>query len=987
MSYFSEHRLVHVLLTDINKIRQAGGAAPVSASQAGTDAYDTRNVDTRILPGDGGNVTGGFIPTFTGPISQGAQLAAANNGTGTGGTPASQFQITPDSNASTTIDTSGGGSTPPPSGSSSSTKAGPQTYQQFVSSLQGVGGVNDKTAQAAQTQAEQDAAAIANAKGYVKQVDKNGNESYVEDANATAAQQNEVRKQIAARQAADAAAQNAATQTLNGNKMAGGGDANTSNTTQDGQTSDPLAQSLSAPFDQYASAQGARLDQQKADSLSATQGISNLASKYFDNQSADNKNFADTQQAMLSNINAKQLDNAKLANQSQTNNENLAYQQAQMQYDREIRNQQLQNMIDRKQFTDGLGISGAWKSSRLSADVVNELQKGEFKLADIQSDEIFNTTSHASKLNDIVNTYTSNQNTAESNFSQGLLQLGQQVNAAAKDLNAQVFSTAKEQTAAVENINSTWVSGYNEIAKTRATEAAANTKWLIDNARNVRQEIRTQQDQLLSEYDRKVTAKGDNQGPDFRALEKRLADLGYDTTGMDTPFTTVSQYNAMRLQNLYDGLPAGGSPNGTADGSYNDDIVNVASRLSGGDKVKGFLTAARNLQSTGQKQALDDLINTNAIETLSPDARKTYDSKTAALSMLQRSLETLNSNVEFNKYKTYQQNVVTPYLASDKDQPWVQAIANLSNVRNDIAHGLYGSRLTETETKNLMDVLPDVENDTIGTIKTKLNTYENNLQSELQTTLQYARNGHGTLPSKAADEQAQPSGDDILNSYLKMKGLGQGSSSSSAASHPALSWVSSFVPTASAAEYPNYGPYANSKEPSLPSSLSLQLSPHSVDQWESNLNVVESQKFNSPIDYNIPGARANPVAGPKGEFHDGLDLSPVKGGRPDIPAFVGGKVYSIQTEKQSGGWGNTITIRDNAGNLHKYSHLESINPALFEDAAVDPGMIIGRMGNTGHTFSSHGGDGTHLDYRILGLDGKFKDPRAFEHNAIAYKNK
>lgn len=108
------------------------------------------------------------------------------------------------------------------------------------------------------------------------------------------------------------------------------------------------------------------------------------------------------------------------------------------------------------------------------------------------------------------------------------------------------------------------------------------------------------------------------------------------------------------------------------------------------------------------------------------------------------------------------------------------------------------------------------------------------------------------------------------------------------------------------------------------------------------------------------------------KFHPALDIANVKG--TPIPAFRDGVVTEVVTGKKQGdkGYGNYVIITDANGNKHRYSHLDVANVKV--GTKISKGQAIGTMGNTGSTYSTKGGDGTHLDYRIHGQDGKYVNP-------------
>lgn len=111
------------------------------------------------------------------------------------------------------------------------------------------------------------------------------------------------------------------------------------------------------------------------------------------------------------------------------------------------------------------------------------------------------------------------------------------------------------------------------------------------------------------------------------------------------------------------------------------------------------------------------------------------------------------------------------------------------------------------------------------------------------------------------------------------------------------------------------------------------------------------------------------------KFHPGLDIAN-KIGTP-IPSFVGGKVIDLKTGRAQGekNAGNYVLVEDAQGNKHRYSHLNNVWVKVGQ--TVNPGTLIGGMGNTGNTYSLHGGTGSHLDYRITNAYNKYINPFDF----------
>lgn len=111
------------------------------------------------------------------------------------------------------------------------------------------------------------------------------------------------------------------------------------------------------------------------------------------------------------------------------------------------------------------------------------------------------------------------------------------------------------------------------------------------------------------------------------------------------------------------------------------------------------------------------------------------------------------------------------------------------------------------------------------------------------------------------------------------------------------------------------------------------------------------------------------------DVHPGIDIANVIG--TQLPAFTSGVVTEVKTGQRQGSpaYGNYVIITDKDGNRHRYSHLN--NSLVKIGDQVEQGQIIGGMGNTGQTYSTSGGTGSHLDYRIQDAYRKYVDPMVF----------
>lgn len=95
-----------------------------------------------------------------------------------------------------------------------------------------------------------------------------------------------------------------------------------------------------------------------------------------------------------------------------------------------------------------------------------------------------------------------------------------------------------------------------------------------------------------------------------------------------------------------------------------------------------------------------------------------------------------------------------------------------------------------------------------------------------------------------------------------------------------------------------------------------------------------------------------------GRMHEGIDIA-VPAGTP-IRAAAAGSVVLLQSEVESGGYGN-FTCLDHGGGLQTcYAHQSSF--AVGSGQSVSQGEVIGYSGCTGHCFGDH----LHFEVRIGG---------------------
>ena len=100
--------------------------------------------------------------------------------------------------------------------------------------------------------------------------------------------------------------------------------------------------------------------------------------------------------------------------------------------------------------------------------------------------------------------------------------------------------------------------------------------------------------------------------------------------------------------------------------------------------------------------------------------------------------------------------------------------------------------------------------------------------------------------------------------------------------------------------------------------------------------------------------------------HDGLDF----------PAPVGSPIYSnkeltVLQSKTETGYGNIVMARDNAGNIYKFAHLDSVPENIKPGAKIQPGEQIAWTGISGvEKDGKQTSTGAHLHYEVIYKGGK-----------------
>lgn len=143
-----------------------------------------------------------------------------------------------------------------------------------------------------------------------------------------------------------------------------------------------------------------------------------------------------------------------------------------------------------------------------------------------------------------------------------------------------------------------------------------------------------------------------------------------------------------------------------------------------------------------------------------------------------------------------------------------------------------------------------------------------------------------------------------------------------------------------------------------------------VDEFESAAALIgddtmETEQLPVPTDINSwLSMTGNGQVVTGSPFHKGIDANAIdidgKIGDPITPVAAG--YVSGMTQDRKKGYGLSVIVTDDQGNEHLYAHMDSID--VKPGQRVEPGMLLGKMGNTGNVIAGPKGDGSHLHYRM-----------------------
>ncbi len=341
-------------------------------------------------------------------------------------------------------------------------------------------------ADAAKAKAAASAATVANTKGYVPftTTDANGNTTttYSEDPGATANAQNAAKTAEANNNLAGEMQANTYSDWLKANTPTPPSDTFYTNLPPD-QRAD--AQQTYGPMFDYIDKSMAMLRGNQQSGEDAIGQVGGAMQTYVDSQRARDSAMLDRFDNFYKEQLNNQLSAADSTRDAQTRDQNLARDRAASEFDRAIRDQMIQNEKNRKDQLLGLGVSGGWRSSRHSADVIDALSTGDRILSDLSTQKAFMERDFGNKFSDIESDWHGNVVSANDKYKAASLTLLDKAMTKAGDLDKIVYQNNADKINAIQKLKEDFVHGYGLLAKDFASTVVDYNKDVIKKAADV----------------------------------------------------------------------------------------------------------------------------------------------------------------------------------------------------------------------------------------------------------------------------------------------------------------------------------------------------------------------------------------------------------------------------------------------------------------------------------------------------------------------
>lgn len=208
--------------------------------------------------------------------------------------------------------------------------------------------------------------------------------------------------------------------------------------------------------------------------------IDQFTSDYLKKQQNTNNQMFDYFSRMNQNSLNRKLDSAEATYQADQAVEEMARDRAQSLYERAIRDQMIKNEEAKKSQLLGLGVSGGWRASRQTADVISALSKGDNILSDLYVDAAFSEYQGAANMRKVAATYHSNVAKAYDDYDGANATLFTTMMNRAGEIDKTIYNSSVDKTNAVKGIVDSYLDAYGSIAGDLAKTVSDQNKYAID---------------------------------------------------------------------------------------------------------------------------------------------------------------------------------------------------------------------------------------------------------------------------------------------------------------------------------------------------------------------------------------------------------------------------------------------------------------------------------------------------------------------------
>lgn len=669
--------------------------------------------------------------------------------------------------------------------------------------------------------------------------------------------------------------------------------------------------------------------------------------KYVAQQQADMGAMSKAWGAMYDKIQQSQLESAKRTYDQQTRLAEQQKKEDQIAYDRAIRDQNIKNEEDRQSLLLDNGISGGWRSSMHTAKMIDAFKKAENIVADLRVDQINNGDKWADKILSIEGDFHNNITAAYDAHNVNLLQLQDKLSARAQQIDKTVFDNDVNQLNAISKNTEEWYAGVSDIAKNTTNTVIQAQKDTAQAIKDAKAELKADKVDFRSRYQFQLSTFGNTDPIGYAALVEEAKSLGIS---IPTSAPETLEQKAAVVKALQDNMTLDFAPR-MVNGVDITPIVNTISNQQNSDSKS--MLARQDLQHSLDTGNMDEFMNkavSYGMERLGVAAQTEIKDSLKGLTYTADAAAYLPGLEGTSLWKSLKQMNINTALGQHKDEAWLLALGKFQIASAKIVQDISGKQVVSNEEKRLVGILSQ-RGDTVEDIATKLKLAHSYFQTSYDVNATIALGlGYGSAVKNGqivkfgAGVKKPEQQDDMYDDDPGMTENGPTTMNSGAGSGLSID--------------------TSTRVSALADTQSQKVG--FMDWAQGTLGGKISAGYDSPHLKNQGIVMAKSDNG----LHGGVDIAiPVNS---PIKPLVGGKVVSLSgSNKDKKGWGLSLTLEDNQGVFHKYSHLNNVPQYIRDAIARGENPIIGTDNVFAFSGNSGNSTGPHLDYRARTADGKW----------------